>query len=182
MIEVIGNEIDVTTKESIMYKLKYKCEEITGDTIHSIDVNDSLIDTWGCVSVGEVPKEIAYITTNTHDFNIWYDTNDDDMEELYMTLYPLYYYSESEDQALEVDTANGISCKIVEVICPKFEVPEGIEHIGGDEFINDGEDYFYYNEGHDQIECPICERSCYLHDLIYKKGKVVACTDCEDEE
>lgn len=154
------------------YKLKFKCEELTGDSIHSIDIDDtSLTDTWDCVKVGDVPKEIQKFTNKTHDVNIWCDTNDNGINELYMTLYPLYYDADVDTKFLQADIANGISCKIVEVISPKvLRVPIRAWY---KERYGAKWDYQEYFNGNKEIPRP--------NETKFDVGDVVVINDYEDD-
>lgn len=168
-----------------MYTITFKCPTLTGDKIHTIVIADrSLVDTWASYDLGETNDAIINALRekigNTHDVNVYFDTNDDDRDELRLCLYTMYI---DEDDKVQTDHNNWIVAEILSVKGEPTELPDGVKSIGGDEFINDGEDYFYYNENWDKVECPCCERSCYIHDIERDaNGKIIGCTDCIHEE
>lgn len=171
-----------------MYTIQFKCPELTGDEIITKEINDSsLEDTWDSLKFGEVPADLKAIGCEvTHDINVWFDTNDEGRDELHATIYLLDVNLYDPEHARVRTDLDGHKCEIISVKSPKFEVPEGVKHVGGDrgtdEFINDGEDYFYFNESFDKVECPQCERSIYLDDLVSdENGKITCCCECEGE-
>jgi hypothetical protein len=150
-----------------MYKLKFKCEKLTGDKIHSVDIDDSSLgDTWTTFNM-DLKNEVQELCGNTHDLNVSFDTNDDGRDELSLCLYDLYM---DEDKVVQTNYDDWIKCEIVE--------------IDSNEFINEDEDYFYYNESNDKIECPICGRECYDSDLVTSDDveEAEGCTDCVGEQ
>lgn len=167
-----------------MYTLQFKCPELTGDKIITQEINDSgLEDTWDSLKIGEVPADLKAIGCEfTHDVNIWFDTNDEGRDELHATIYLLDVNPYDTNYSRVRTDLDGHKCEIISVKSEPLPCPEGTKHVGGDEFINDGEDYFYYNESNDKYECPKCERSMYLDDLVSdENGKIVCCDECEGE-
>jgi hypothetical protein len=151
-----------------MFKLKFTCKELTGDTVHTINIDDSsLSDTWAPLKVTEIPKELGD-WEYSHFVNVWCDENDEDIFELMLSVYP---YIKNDRGEIESDMTDWVNCKIIEV-----------DSGDSDEvYSNEGKPYFY-EEQEDEMEseCPVCERACHEHDIIdaIALDKHSGCTDC----
>jgi hypothetical protein len=144
-----------------------------------VQINDHLDDTWEPVVVGEISPELeAENALYNYDLNIWADDFDGDGDYLKASIYPYYVDKENTEYPIQTDHGDDIECLILGI---KYDEDETQEYKWD---VNRG--HFYYDENHDKIECPVCERSCYNHDLQTSdelvKGEVVGCTDCMGEQ
>lgn len=131
-----------------MYNIKFKVPSLTQDTVHSILIEDvSLEDTWTAIKIGEIPDELKAIDHKfTHDINVWLNTNDEGRNELHLSVYELEICL-NDPKCIQTKT-NNIDPEYIKGVITEIDTNEF------NEFINDDEDYFYYNENHDKIECP----------------------------
>lgn len=126
-----------------MYRIKFTCKKLTGTKEHTILIDDrSLEDTWDSIDIGVVTENIdsqildrfntaRELTRFTHDLNVWWDTNDDGNNEVFLSIYPVY---QNEFGEILSDRDDYIRCEIIEITCddPKSEL-----------YSKEGSEFFY---------------------------------------
>lgn len=155
-----------------MYTIKFRVPSVTKGKVHTVEITDnSLEDTWQHITLSEIsPDLLAAGCDGSHDFNVYVSDEGLDRDELVAVVYPLEICKNGKVGTRSLDKA--VKVVIVSVVC-KESPNEFVEEDG----------HFLYNEDNDKIECPICERACYEHDLnTNAKGVVTSCTDCFKEQ